>query len=66
MWLTSIANAANSTNSERLRKLCSTRCKPVNNKNLRSYAHAFIEKVCPDVGEETIKAAIKQQNGNDG
>ena len=33
---------------------------------LRSYAHAFIEKVCPDVGEEAIKAAIKQQNGNDG
>ena len=32
---------------------------------LRSYAHAFIEKVCPDVGEEAIKAAIKQQNGND-
>lgn len=32
---------------------------------LRSYVHAFIEKVCPDVGEETIKAAIKQQNGSD-
>lgn len=32
---------------------------------LRSYAHAFIEKVCPDVGEEAIKAAIKQQNGQD-
>jgi len=30
---------------------------------LRSYAHAFIEKVCPDVGEETIKAALKSQNG---
>jgi LysR family cys regulon transcriptional activator len=26
---------------------------------LRSYAHAFIEKVCPDVGEEAIKAALK-------
>ncbi len=25
---------------------------------LRSYAHAFIEKVCPDLGEEAIKAAI--------
>lgn len=32
---------------------------------LRSYAHAFIEKVCPDVGEEAIKAAIKQQNGQE-
>jgi len=30
---------------------------------LRSYAHAFIEKVCPDVGEETLKAALKSQNG---
>ncbi|HMV05327.1 MAG TPA: CysB family HTH-type transcriptional regulator [Accumulibacter sp.] len=31
---------------------------------LRSYAHAFIEKVCPDLGEETIKAALRsQQNG---
>jgi LysR family transcriptional regulator, cys regulon transcriptional activator len=29
---------------------------------LRSYAHAFIEKVCPDVGEEAIKAAISQAN----
>ena len=28
---------------------------------LRSYAHAFIEKVCPDVGEEAIKAAIQKQ-----
>lgn len=27
---------------------------------LRSYAHAFIEKVCPDVGEEAIKAAIQK------
>ncbi len=25
---------------------------------LRSYAHAFIEKLCPDVGEAAIKAAI--------
>ena len=31
---------------------------------LRSYAHAFIEKVCPDLGEEAIKAALKPQNGN--
>lgn len=31
---------------------------------LRSYAHAFIEKVCPDVGEEAIRTAIqKQGNG---
>ncbi|HRE18307.1 MAG TPA: LysR substrate-binding domain-containing protein, partial [Rhodocyclaceae bacterium] len=27
---------------------------------LRSYAHAFIEKVCPDVGEEAIKSAIQK------
>lgn len=27
---------------------------------LRSYAHAFIEKVCPDVGEEAIKTAIQK------
>ena len=32
---------------------------------LRSYAHAFIEKVCPDVGEESIKSALKSQNGGD-
>ena len=32
---------------------------------LRSYAHAFIEKVCPDIGEESIKAALKTQNGAD-
>jgi LysR family cys regulon transcriptional activator len=32
---------------------------------LRSYAHAFIEKVCPDVGEDLIKAALKTQNGSD-
>lgn len=30
---------------------------------LRSYAHAFIEKVCPDVGEEAIRTAI-QKNGS--
>jgi LysR family cys regulon transcriptional activator len=30
---------------------------------LRSYAHAFIEKVCPDIGEDLIKAALKTQNG---
>ena len=27
---------------------------------LRSYAHAFIEKVCPDVGEEEIRVAIQK------
>ncbi len=32
---------------------------------LRGYVHAFIEKVCPDIGEDTIKAAIMQPNGND-
>lgn len=32
---------------------------------LRSYAHAFIEKVCPDIGEESIKSALKSQNGAD-
>ncbi|MGE5384847.1 MAG: LysR substrate-binding domain-containing protein, partial [Betaproteobacteria bacterium] len=32
---------------------------------LRSYALAFIEKVCPDVGEAAITAAIKPQNGAD-
>ena len=32
---------------------------------LRSYALAFIEKVCPDIGEENLKAAIQKQNGND-
>jgi LysR family cys regulon transcriptional activator len=26
---------------------------------LRSYAHAFIEKVCPDLGEAAIQAALK-------
>lgn len=29
---------------------------------LRSYVHAFIEKVCPDLGEEAIKAALKPQS----
>ncbi len=28
---------------------------------LRSYAHAFIEKVCPDISEEEIKKAIRPQ-----
>jgi LysR family cys regulon transcriptional activator len=32
---------------------------------LRSYAHAFIEKVCPDVSEEAIRAALQKQNGNE-
>jgi LysR family cys regulon transcriptional activator len=32
---------------------------------LRSYALAFIEKVCPDIGEERLKAAIQKQNGTD-
>jgi len=32
---------------------------------LRSYVHAFIEKVCPDLGEEAIKAILKPQNGVD-
>ncbi|HOI51620.1 MAG TPA: LysR substrate-binding domain-containing protein, partial [Azonexus sp.] len=26
---------------------------------LRSYAHAFIEKVCPDLGEAALRAALK-------
>lgn len=30
---------------------------------LRSYAHAFIEKVCPDIGEEAIRTAIRQNGG---
>jgi LysR family transcriptional regulator, cys regulon transcriptional activator len=30
---------------------------------LRSYAYAFIEKVCPDLPEETVKAAVRGQNG---
>ncbi|UCV20137.1 CysB family HTH-type transcriptional regulator [Ferribacterium limneticum] len=32
---------------------------------LRSYVHAFIEKVCPDLGEEAIKALLKPQNGSE-
>ena len=32
---------------------------------LRSYALAFIEKVCPDLGEEKLKTAIQKQNGSD-
>ena len=28
---------------------------------LRSYAHAFIEKVCPDLGEEVLQQALKPQ-----
>jgi LysR family cys regulon transcriptional activator len=32
---------------------------------LRSYVHAFIEKVCPDLGEEAIKTILKPQNGAD-
>jgi len=32
---------------------------------LRSYVSAFIEKVCPDVGEETIRTAVQKQNGNE-
>jgi LysR family cys regulon transcriptional activator len=32
---------------------------------LRSYVHAFIEKVCPDLGEDAIKAILKPQNGAD-
>jgi LysR family cys regulon transcriptional activator len=32
---------------------------------LRSYALAFIEKVCPDLGEDAIKAAIQKQNGSE-
>jgi len=29
---------------------------------LRSYAYAFIEKVCPDIGEEAVRAALGKQN----
>ncbi|MER2544179.1 MAG: LysR substrate-binding domain-containing protein, partial [Candidatus Accumulibacter phosphatis] len=32
---------------------------------LRSYALAFIEKVCPEIGEENLKAAIQKQNGSE-
>ncbi|MBW7901697.1 MAG: CysB family HTH-type transcriptional regulator [Rhodocyclaceae bacterium] len=31
---------------------------------LRSYAYAFIEKVCPDVGEEAVRAAIRKNGGD--
>ncbi|MCE1244626.1 CysB family HTH-type transcriptional regulator [Oryzomicrobium sp.] len=30
---------------------------------LRSYAHAFIEKVSPDLGEDVVKSALKQPAG---
>jgi LysR family cys regulon transcriptional activator len=29
---------------------------------LRSYAYAFIEKVCPDLGEDVVKAALRPSN----
>ncbi|MCE1183841.1 MAG: CysB family HTH-type transcriptional regulator [Rhodocyclales bacterium] len=32
---------------------------------LRSYAHAFIEKLCPDLDEQAIKAATNPQSGID-
>jgi len=32
---------------------------------LRSYACAFIEKVCPDVGEEFLRATIQKGNGGE-
>ena len=32
---------------------------------LRSYAHAFIEKVCPDLGDENLKLALQKANGAD-
>jgi LysR family cys regulon transcriptional activator len=32
---------------------------------LRSYAYAFIEKVCPDIGEEAVRAALQKQNGGE-
>ncbi len=32
---------------------------------LRSYAYAFIEKVCPDLGEDFLRAAIQKANGNE-
>lgn len=32
---------------------------------LRSYAYAFIEKVCPDLGEEAVRTAIQKHNGVD-
>lgn len=32
---------------------------------LRSYAYAFIEKLCPDLGEEVVKQALRQIQGNE-
>jgi LysR family cys regulon transcriptional activator len=32
---------------------------------LRSYVYAFIEKVCPDIGEEAVRTALQKQNGAD-
>jgi len=32
---------------------------------LRSYALAFIEKVCPDLGEANLKALIQNKNGGE-
>lgn len=32
---------------------------------LRSYAHAFIEKLCPDLGDEALKAALRPVAGVD-
>ena len=32
---------------------------------IASALHAFIEKVCPDVGEEAVRAALSKQNGSD-
>lgn len=30
---------------------------------LRSYAHAFIEKICPDLGEEALQRALRMSEG---
>lgn len=32
---------------------------------LRSYAHAFIAKICPDLGEDEIKTALQKQSAGD-
>jgi LysR family cys regulon transcriptional activator len=32
---------------------------------LRSYVYAFIEKVCPDVGEDAVRTALQKQNGGE-
>lgn len=32
---------------------------------LRSYAYAFIEKVCPDLGEDAVRTSIQKQNGSE-